>query len=246
MRHNNIFKYRWLVLCLICVNFTWSCAPARPKLGAPVDDSFAHSLLTNWTDRAGQVRSIQGLAKVKVNAPMTEVKGNQVLLVEKKDKLRAETLSPFGVPLLTLTANSGQLGVHLPSQNLYYIGAATPDNLGLFVHIPLNVSDLVNLLLYQPNLIDAWKQEAYVTQGGGWTIVRYGALQRQELVFDTGRNLVETLFYEQNELIAKMKYSNFKHLASNFPMFLSLEIPRKHATLTLEFSDMEINAKPRP
>ena len=222
-----------------------SCAPLRPDLGEPVSQSFVDGLIQEWHDNAALISSVQGLAEVKVKAPMTSINGVQVVIAEKPDKLRAETLSPLGLPLVSLTTADGQLGVYLVAQNLYYTGAATPENLEQFVHIPLNVSDLVSLLLYQPPLIEAWKEEAFNLKDGGWLLVRHGSLKRQELVFDLGRRLVEVAYFKNNNLQIKAAYAKFSEQDALYPALLALEIPEKYATVSLDFSDVETNGRLR-
>lgn len=220
-----------------------SCAPVRPDLGKPVSQSFADGLIREWHDNAALISSVQGLAEVKVKAPMTSINGVQVVIAKKPDKLRAEILSPFGTPLVSLTTSDGQLGVLLAAKNLYYTGAATPENLAQFVHIPLNVSDLVSLLLYQPPLIEAWEEEAFDLKDGGWLLVRHGTLQRQELVFDRGRQLVEVAYFMNNDLKIKAAYAKFSVQGRLYPALLSLEIPEKYLTVSLDFSDIETNGR---
>ena len=223
-----------------------SCAPVRPDLGKPVSQSFADGLKQEWHNNTALISSVQGLAEVKVKAPMTSINGVQVVIAEKPDKLRAETLSPFGTPLVTLTTADGQLGVLLAAQNIYYTGAASPKNLEQFVHIPLDVPDLVSLLLYQPPLIEAWKEEASNLKDGGWLLVRHGTLQRQELVFDQGRHLVEVAYFKDNNLMVRAAYAKFSEQGALYPTLLTLEIPEKYATVSLDFSDVVTNGQLQP
>jgi hypothetical protein len=177
---------------------------------------------------------------------MTSVNGLQVVIAAKPDRLRAETLSPLGLPLVSLTTADGRLGVLLTAQNLYYTGAASPENLAQFAHIPLDVPDLVSLLLYQPPLKEAWKEEAFSLKDGGWLLVRQGTLQRQELIFDQDRKLVEVSYFENNDLLIKATYAKFLPQDALYPAQLSLEIPAKYAKVSLEFSDVETNGLLQP
>lgn len=237
---------RYLTTIVLFAMLLSSCAPVRPDLGKPVSQSLADQLMQEWSDNAALISSVQGLADVRVKAPMTSINGVQVVIAEKPDKLRSEILSPFGTPLVSLTTADGQLGVLLTAQNLYYTGAATPENLGQFVHIPLDVPDLVSLLLYQPPLIEAWKVEAFDLKGGGWLLVRHGSLKRQELVFDQGRRLVEAAYFKNNDMQIKATYANISDQGVLYPTLLTLDIPAKHATVSLDFSDVETNGRLRP
>lgn len=233
------------LLILVAVVLS-SCAPVRPRLGETVSMSFANGLMQEWLANAGRIHSVQGLANFNLKAPLNNLQGTQVILAAKPARLRAETLSPFGAPLLLLAVDGETLGVLLPAQNLYYSGAATPANLNLFMHMPLRAADLVGVLLYQPPLLAAWREEAFTLQEGGWLLVRHATLQRQELVFNADRQLVEVSFYESNDLVLKISYGQFIESAGLFPRRLALEVVAKKATLSLEFSDFETNRDARP
>lgn len=240
---------RWLYLSLIAAAvLVVSCGPIRPQLGEPVSQDFADRLIENWSANSSRISSVQGLAKVKVQAPLNAMNGTQVVLAEKPNRLRTETLSPFGTPLLLLAADGENLVVSLPAQNLYYIGPATPENLGLFVNIPMELSDLVNVLLYQPSLIEAWQEEAFTLKEGGWLLIRRGTSKRQELVFDQMHKLVEMSYFDNNDLVVKVNYDRFakQTMGGDYPEQLTLVLPAKHATISLEFTDVGTNGHLRP
>ena len=224
-----------------------SCAPLRPSLvGDQVSQDFAKGLLQEWSENSLPVTSVQGLAKVKVDTPEKSLNGTQVILAEKPNRLRAETLSPFGSPLLLLTADGETLRVSLPSRNVFYTGEATPANLGRFVRIPLRLTDLVSVLLYQPPIIDSLREEAFELQEGGWLLIRYHSKRRQELTFNNTRQLVEVSYYDRDELFLKIDYGDFADEGDPFPQLVGIELPRQTTTASLEFSDLETNGTLRP
>ena len=240
-RHSALYTLLLSMLLIV------SCAPVRPILvGEQVSQSFARELMRDWSDRSGRVSSVQGLAKVKVHTPENSLNGTQVILAEKPDRLRAETLSPFGSPLLLLAADGDTLGVLLPSQNLYYTGAATPENLGRFVRIPLRLDDLISVLLYQPPMINTRSEEAFELRDGGWLLVRHGSPHRQELIFNPLRQLVEVSYFDRDNLFLKITYGNFAKESGRFPHFFDIEIPEQKTRASLEFSDPVINGELRP
>jgi outer membrane lipoprotein-sorting protein len=235
------FSYLFLC-CFAGMAVISSCAPTRRYSGDPVDVQVGQSLKKGWLQVAEDIQSIQGLAQVHVQAPLSSMTGQQVLLVNKPDKIRSETLSPFGIPIMTFTANSGQLNVLLPSQNTYYRGAASPENLSLFAQIPLDIPSLIEILLYQPPLIDAWQEKTYRLDNEGWILIRYGTLRRQELVFNNSRRLVEVAFFDDNALKIRIRYKHFVESSDQYPRKLILELPEKHAKIELDFSSVKVNA----
>ena len=239
-------RYQLFATLLIIVLLA-ACAPARPKLvGDRMSQGFTDELMREWAERSAQIFSVQGLAKVKVSTPENSLNGTQVILAEKPDRMRAETLSPFGSPLLLLAADGENLGVLLPSQNLYYTGIASPANLGRFVRIPLQLSDLVSVLLYQPPIVKAWSVETFALQDGGWLLVRTGSLRRQELTFNHARQLVEVGYFDRDKLLLKITYGKFSEKEGGFPLLFGIDLPGQETMATLEFSDPETNGSLRP
>jgi hypothetical protein len=216
-------------------------------VGEPISRSFADGLMQEWYENSAWVTSVQGLAKVKVHTPEKSLTGTQVILAEKPNRLRAETLSPFGSPLLLLAADGKKLGVSLPSRNIFYTGEATAANLGRFVRIPLRLTDLISVLLYQPPMIDVLNEEAFALQEGGWLVVRNSSLRRQELIFNHVRQLVEVSYYKQDEfykpdkLFLKINYGKFAEEGTPFPRLFGIELPEAEITASLRFSDLETN-----
>ena len=231
----------------LTISLLASCAPVRPKLvGEPVNRSFADGLMQEWYENSAWVTSVQGLAKVKVHTPEKSLTGTQVILAEKPNRLRAETLSPFGSPLLLLAADGKKLGVSLPSRNIFYTGEASAANLGRFVQIPLRLTDLISVLLYQSPMIAVLSEEAFTLQEGGWLLVRNGSMRRQELIFNQVRQLVEVSYYDGDKLFLKINYGKFSEEGGRFPHLFGIELPESEITASLKFSDLETNGSLRP
>jgi outer membrane lipoprotein-sorting protein len=233
-----------LITLLLMTTLLTACAPVRPKtVGEQMSQDFVAEFMQEWSENSARVTSVQGLAKVKVHSPDNKLNGTQVILAEKPDRLRAETLSPFGSPLLLLAADGDKLGVLLPSRNLYYTGAASPANLERFVRIPLRLADLVSVLLYQPPIIDARSEEGFELVEGGWLLIRRGSSHRQELTFNGERQLVEASYFDRDKLLMKITYGKFDEAGERFPLFFGIELPEQKTTASLEFSDPETNGK---
>jgi outer membrane lipoprotein-sorting protein len=224
-----------------------ACVPlAITPSGVKVDDQTGTTLLEEWQQRAAQVFAVQGIANAKVSTPERNVSGTQVVLAERPDHFRAESLSPFGTPLLTLAANGDQLSVLLPAQNVFYTGSASAENLGRFTRLPLKPVDLVDLLLYRAPLITARRRTTYALHEGGWQVTLNGALRRQELVFDAERRLVDVRYFERDTLFLRIGYQNFDELVANFPAQFIIEVPEFATTARLAFTELAINRTFQP
>src|SRR5512139_3162283 len=99
IRHRLLSRHliRWLVIC-ICLGALGGCAslPPRQPSAEAVSVEFGRALLHEWLAASTRHTALQGVAKLRVQSAQRSISGTQVLLVEKPDRLRAETLSPFG------------------------------------------------------------------------------------------------------------------------------------------------------
>lgn len=223
------------------------CATLPPVLpGTPVPAETGRALVAEWRQRSAAVDALQGVARVRVQTAERTVSGSQVLLVERPDRLRAETLSPFGTPLLLLAADGPRLAVLLPADNLYYSGRATPENLGRFARLPLRLSDLVGILLGRPPLLDERGMSAYRLPDGGWRVELDAAPRRQELLFDGSRRLTQVSYHYRDELQLRIAYDGFAADPPEFPRRIELTLPQQRIQASLAFSELAINRESRP
>jgi len=230
-----------LVACFLVLLCSCS-AIIEPPSGARVENRIGRELIANWSDQVGSPSSIQGVARIEVNVPGSEFKVSQVLLAESPAYFRAESLSPFGVPLLTLVANRTELNVLLPVQNVFYRGQASADNLRRFTRIPLRPSALVGLLLCQAPALQDGGFNTYAQPDGGWVIDVVDAKPHQRLYFDgTGRLTAIHSYVSGQSLV--MRYFDHGRLVTGFPARFELSAPRTGTVVGLNFSEQRLNRK---
>ena len=226
-----------LLLCLALA----ACAPrpAHPPVLAPVSEA---SLLARVAASAEGFHSLRGLAKVRVIAEGRAIGGTQVLLVEKPDRLRAETLSPFGQPLLVLATDGCQLAILAPGEGRFYQGPATSRNVERFTHLPLRLPDLVSILLYQVPLIGEGKEAMATIDDGRYRLsLQDTGERRQELFFDGQERLVEADYYAGGQLELKVSWGRFTSGPQPFPQAATLSMPRQQTEASVSFSELKTN-----
>lgn len=221
------------------------CATLPPAAvrAVPAPPDAARAVLDEWGARVARQQSLQGLAKVRVETPQRTLSGRQVLIVDAPDRLRAETLSPFGTPLLVLAASGGRLAASLPGERLYYHGAATPENLGRFSRLPLRLTDLVDILLGRPPLLPAAQLRGYIRDDGGLQIETAAGGRRQTLTFDRAHNLAEVSYFSGDELQLQLFYGDYA-ADSGLPGRLELSLPLQRTRATLVFIERAAGAPP--
>jgi len=149
-----------------------ACHPAAP----PPDLSLDPGELLAQVERAqGRIRSVQGQARVGVEAPSGSGTVSQFLAAERPDHLHVEALSFFGDVLAVLTAADGRFALYDARAKVLYRGAATPENLARLVPLPLPAPDLVAILLGTAPLLEGAPVRAGPERGAVELVIEEGA-----------------------------------------------------------------------
>ena len=122
-----------------CGLFGSRLRPARPT---SVDE-----LLADVAARRAAVTSLR--ARVRLKSGLARVWTRQAVLVQRPAAIRVDVLSPFGLAL-AIGTEGHTLWAFPPQQGVRYEGPATPENLARLLGTPLDVDDLVDVLLGVP------------------------------------------------------------------------------------------------
>lgn len=223
-----------------------ACAPLPARLvGTAVAPEIGDALLADWRAKTSEIQTLQGLARVQARTAQGSLNASQVIVAARPDRLRAETLSPFGSSLLVLAADGERLGVSLPANAVFYSGAASAENLGRFLRIPLRLEDLVDILLYRAPLSGYLERQTLALESGGWLVQLATADRRQELRFDEQRRLTELRYYNTAEkLFLEIVYGGFG-ASGALPQQIAIALPELETRASLDFEDVTYNGKPR-
>ncbi len=227
--------------CLILLLFLSACAGMRtpPSPRVPVGSEV---LLERLQTLAVAFDSLRGEAKVRIETEGKSFSGTQVLLAQKPDLLRAETLNPFGTPVLVVTANPEQINVLVPGEGRFLRGESSFRNIQRFTRLPLQLSDLVHLLLYQVPVVPFTAARVDAGENGGHRLLLEGeGGVLQELDFDRQLRLVRAIYFEAGERVLDVAYDRFTADAPPFPRSLQLEIPGQRSAASLSFSAVDLN-----
>lgn len=233
------------MLVAACVPGGKAPIPGRTPLSAEAENQ----LLNRLQDSSDWFRSLDGIARVHVVWQGKSTSTTQALLAEKPDLLRVETLNPFGFgsPLMVMATDGTDMAVMIPAEGLMFRGAASSQNLQRFTKLPLRLTDLVHLLLYQVPMIPEADRSGSVGADGDSLIQLHGADDfRQELRFDPERRLVASTYYRGDELTLRVGYSDFSAGEHPFPHAAVVEMPQQQAVASLTFSELTTNVASEP
>lgn len=203
----------------------------------------AETLLQQVSATTGQVDSLDGVATVSLNVAEKFFSSQQFLLLEKPDRLRADVLTGFGQLIMQLTSTGEELSVfnNTTVPGHFYRGPATTENLFQFTRIPLSAKDIVQLLLYDPPLIDYQQSEVLVADGDLLLRLTNPELE-QELLFNTQMQLSGCRYYTKGEVLLEVLYQEIDK-ESIFPQTIRLDVVAEKTKVSIKFSELQTNVE---
>jgi outer membrane lipoprotein-sorting protein len=212
---------------------------APPLITPPVS---AATLLERLADSATAFTSLEGMAKVRISTEERTQSVTEVLFAEKPDRLRLETLSPFGQPLLVMATDGKQLEVLIPGEGKLYRDDFSLAHLQRLTRLPLQLTDLVHLLLYQVPVIGHERQSVEPVAEDETLLTLYASAgRRQELRFDRLLRLTGSAYFQGDELLLRVGYDRFTGETRPFPLTASLAMPASKTEATVAFSEVRTN-----
>jgi hypothetical protein len=220
-----------------------ACGPRRPPPDLSLDPA---ELLAQVKGAQERVRSVQGEARVSVDASGTDGTVSQFIAAEKPDRLHVEVLDFFGNVAAVLVAGDGRFALYDARAKVLYRGAATPANLSRLVPLPLPAEDLVTILCGSAPLARGVPASAIAKRGavelelegdGRWSQwLRIGAgaaVERSALrAAATGAPAPYSLAFDVFRTRA----------GARFPTDLRLEADAPRVRLELHWTEVAVNA----
>ncbi len=155
------------------------CHPRLPPPDLSLDPA---ALLAEVKAAQARVVSVQGRARVGVDAPGRSGGVEQYLVAERPDRLRVESYDFFGNVLSVLAVEGGRLALYDARQRAFLTGAASPANLARLIPVAVTPAELVTLLCGSAPLLDGAPVEAEPGDGLVRLTLRDGDLvQRLEV-----------------------------------------------------------------
>lgn len=119
--------------------------PPAPKPRPAPDPALASRL----AERNQALQSLRSLARVSYRVSRQRGAFDAAVLVRRPHRLRLEAFSVVGASLI-VTVDDGQVTGFLPSQARYYLGRTSRENLFRATQIPLELDEMVALLMGLP------------------------------------------------------------------------------------------------
>ena len=228
------------VLLLVALIALSGCAREIPKVWTDIPT--AESLLAKIRSTEANRHSLDTEAKVSLASNGKYFATHQFILVQRPRRLRTDVLTGFGQLIMQVAVDNGTLSAFLNDTvpGRFYHGAATQENLSRFVHIPLQISDLIAFLLYTPPVI----AHNFATVDIREDMLILGLTngeQRQEIEFDPSLRASMVRYYRSDVLQLQVEYDDF-NAPQGFPRRLKITLPEEQVRISVAMEQPLINA----
>ncbi len=242
-RNNLIISLILLPLFL----FLFSCAAKKETV--VIEDNYSVAILEKISLYEGAVRSLRGLAKVKIKTPDGKISYTQVTIAERPDLLRLEALNPFGKTVGFISSDGENIYIISSSEKVVY-DSSTEFNLGYIypgLNLTITANNLVNLILGRlpEDTYDMDLTPQLRTEGG---LIK--------LIFDSGSSISpdyllvnsQNFRVEQAEFAlgtgqrAEIKYRYFDDLVDGLYFPKTIDFSSKGLSISIVYEeDIELN-----
>jgi hypothetical protein len=226
-------------------------AGCHPRLPPPDLSLDPVALLAEVRAAQARVVSVQGRARVGVDAPSGSGGTEQWLVAERPGRLRIEVQDFFGNVVASLAVEDGRLALYDAKERTFLRGAATPANLARLLPVAISPEALVTLLCGSAPLLDGRPEAAEPGDGSVLLTLRDGT-RVQRLEVGPGAALLSV---RQRRITAggevpdglDADFSIHRTRAGQrVPTDLSARATGSRVALTLHWRELEVNAPVDP
>jgi len=217
------------------------CARRPPVPVAVLPDTEAERLLLTVAELGTRYRSLNGLARVRGEIGGQSFSATQGILAASPDKLRLETLSPFGQPLVSVATDGETVEALVPGRKEFWRGDVGSGRIYEALRLPMPFRDMVGLLLCRVPVQPFSDRQLVLDSTGRYRLAlasRDG--RRQILFFDVLSRLTGSDWYNGDELRVRVEFDDFR-AEDGFPRGFFWKIPYRNQEVHVLFSEIAVN-----
>lgn len=221
-------------------------ACAKPTLEPlAIYPGLANELLANLQGQGARFQSLKGMANMKLKYGSRSMNFSSAVVLQKPDNMRLEVLSPFGASYLQASSDGHRLNLYVPTKGRFFSGPPNPENLQMLTQMPIEIDDMVALMLYEIPVLPGQVSGLTARGQDGYTLTLQRDDQRQEIWFDREKRLVSSFWYRGEDLEVEIAYDEFAY-GSGFPEKIRLSQPGANAFMQAVFKSPEVNVPVDP
>ena len=234
-----VFRYLILTAILAALPGCALLTGQAPPEVFPEERRPAQELAQSLIRKNSELKSLRTLAGVYYSGTEGKQSFQEVVLVQRPDRLRLETLSPLGA-LLILTASGDEMAGFHTREGVFYRGKSSIENLYRYTQIPLSVGEMTSVLMGLPPVAGEaeWKND-------GPSIVRDLRAGWKEAITFHPSQLLPIRWQRLNpegKVEMSARFSDFTDTpAGPFPLKIVIEAPTPQRRLEITYKEPELN-----
>ena len=212
-------------------------APPAPQLPVPQWES--DKLIDSLTQRKKQFQSLRALARVDYTGPEGKQGFQEAVVVQRPDRLRLETSTFLGT-ILIVTAKPKEIVGYHPREGVFVRGKPSKENLRRYTQIPLELEDVVALLMGLPPVEanGSWSQQ------GNALIFPSAAGGKDSLAFESHQPVPTKWerFSDDGKVELSAQFSEYVATSAGlFPAHIVFEAHRQKKKLAIRYQEPDVN-----
>lgn len=234
---------------VVAVALLSACHPAGPLERRDLTPLPEPARALELAREAGRARrNLRALGRVTYFGAEGRVRLRAVLVAERPDRFRFETLSPLEQPIDVMTCNGSRL--YLLSKEKLAIGPATPENIARLLPLPMHPEEVVDTLLggaptsarFEPTAI-AWEEPDLRR----WVLTLTGvAGDTARLFIDPVRKVVVAmqLLEPGGQVRLRVDFADFEDAGSEageLPRTIAIAMPARDLEVDIKLREVDVN-----
>ena len=237
------FLVRLAILCCFISTLPYCTHLKRPAPTSVYQTCFPHQILS-MIEGNDTPAGLKGIAKIKVESPDEKFSVKELVIAKRPGCLRLETLNPLGHPAFFAVTDGKEIFLFSPSENKFYHGMASPENISVFIPLNLRLEEIVSILLGKVSLIDYDADQAECQVEGDFYVLRLtsedGRFKQMLNVSISKQKVVESKTYEEEALILAVKYGHYESMEGElFPKDISISMPHDKTKVNVKYKKIE-------
>jgi hypothetical protein len=244
-------------VCLAAAVVLLTGCPVKPPPPAPPPPTAIHpsagKLLLRLAERERAVKNFWAKVETRIKNRREEASADGFLMGLAPDRLRLELIDPVGRPRLIFTSSGrkpgtiGQMGLLVHSEGKFYVGDASPRNLGRVLPLGLGLPEVFTLLAGGTPLIRHTYGRVDWLAGPGQYRLRLGGDPggMYQVLWFAGPdlNLVRSeVLDKKSQVLFRAVFSDFRPVGQQrFPMHLVMSVPSGKVLVEFKYVWLKVN-----
>ncbi len=189
--------------------------------------------------------SLKGIAKIKVESPDGKFSVKELVIAKRPGCLWFETLSPFGRSEFFAVTDGKELFLFSPSENKFYHGMVSPENLSVFIPLNLRLEEIVSIMLGSIPLIDYNAEQLECKTEGDFYVLqlftRDESFKQVLKVSLSTQKVAESKTYEKGDgLVLYTQYKRYDEIGKTlFPREINVSMPQDKTKVVIKYQKIE-------